>query len=145
MKKRLIAAALLALAFAAQASDRTVNIALEDVLAMPDAEGKLDPEVKFFLDGQKTPTVIKKFASSKTSKKTNAFAKSDDVACRWAALSALISLQNAVKQQGGNAMIDMVSNYNNIETKSSTTIECHAGGVMAGVALKGTVAKISTK
>lgn len=139
----LAAAALTVLAPAAQARDTVLNIPLADVLAMPEAQGKLDGSVKFFLDGQSTPKVLKKFSSDTSNQKTNGVGKSDEFGCKWAALSALIAFQNSAKRHGANAVVDMVSYYKKNETKSATTFECHAGAVVIGVAMKGTYATIA--
>jgi hypothetical protein len=128
---------------AAQARDTVLQIPLADVLAMPEAEGKLDGSVKFFLAGAKTPRIEKRMGSDSSNQKTNGVGKSDEFGCKWAALSALIAFQNSAKRQGANAVVDMVSYYKKNETKSDTTFECHAGAVIIGVALKGTYAKIA--
>ncbi len=78
-----------------------------------------------------------------TNKKTNAANKSDAEACRWVALSALRALQDGAKSRGANAVVDIVSYYKKKnEFKSSTNYECYAGAILAGVALKGTYAKV---
>ena len=80
-----------------------------------------------------------------TNPKTNAANKSDHNACIWAALSALMAFQKqaAEREQGINAVVDIVSYYKKIVSASDTEIECHAGGLLAGVALKGTYAKVA--
>lgn len=127
----------------ALARDTELKLPFEDVLQMPEAKEKLDGSVKFFLAGQKTPKVLEKKGSDTTSKKTNGFGKADDVACRWAALSALIALQDRAKAQGANAVIDIVSNHKHEAFSSPTEYECHAGNIVVGVALKGTFAKVA--
>jgi uncharacterized protein YbjQ (UPF0145 family) len=77
-----------------------------------------------------------------TNKKTNAFNKSDEAACEWVLQSALISLHEAAKNAGANAVTNIVSFYKRNERKDPTTYECHAGAIMAGVALKGDLAKV---
>jgi uncharacterized protein YbjQ (UPF0145 family) len=144
--KRALAVGVAALglaAGAAQARDTVLNIPLADVLAMPEAEGKLDGSVKFYLAGAKTPRIAKRLGSDSSNQKTNGIGKSDEFGCKWAALSALIAFQNSAKRQGANAVVDIVSYYKKNETKSATTFECHAGGVIIGVALKGTYAKVA--
>lgn len=144
MKKQalLAALALTLLAPLAQARDTVLNIPLADVLAMPEAQGKLDGSVKFYLAGQATPKITKRLGSDTSNQKTNGVGKSDEFGCKWAALSALIAFQNSAKREGANAVVDMVSYYKKNETKSDTTFECHAGNIVIGVALKGTYAKI---
>lgn len=145
MKLRLFAAALLASALAtpAIARDTVLHIPLADVLAMPEAQGKLDPKMKFFLAGQATPEVVKRLSTDVSNPKTNGVGKSDEFGCKWAALSALISLQNSAKREGANAVIDIVSYYKKSEYRSATDFECHAGAIIIGVALKGTYAQIA--
>lgn len=144
MKKQalLAALALTLLAPLAQARDTVLNIPLADVLAMPEAQGKLDGSVKFYLAGQATPKIAKRFGSDTSNQKTNGVGKSDEFGCKWTALSALIAFQNSAKREGANAVVDMVSYYKKNETKNDTTFECHAGNIIIGVALKGTYAKI---
>lgn len=127
----------------AYARDTVMNIPLADVLAMPEAHEKLDGSVSFYLSGQKTPKVTEKMSSDVSNRKTNAVGKSDEESCRWVALSALLAFQESAKRNGANAVIDLVSYYKKNEVKSADSIECHAGGLMSGVALKGTYAKIA--
>ncbi|WP_233584704.1 excinuclease ATPase subunit [Aquabacterium soli] len=127
----------------AMARDTELHLPLADVLDMPEAKEKLDGSVKFYLAGQKTPKVLKRLESDVSNRKTNGVGKADDVACRWAALSALIAFQDKAKQLGANAVVDLVSYYKKNETKSDTNYECHAGAVVVGVALKGSYANVA--
>ncbi|MEJ2791905.1 excinuclease ATPase subunit [Iodobacter sp. LRB] len=131
------------LSTSAFARDTVLQIPLADVLAMPEAQGKLDGSVKFYLAGQKTPAISEKLSEDVSNQKTNGVGKSDEFGCKWAALSALIAFQNSAKKNGANAVVDLVSYYKKNETKSDTTIECHAGGFVIGVALKGSYAKVA--
>ena len=54
-------------------------------------------------------------------------------------LSALISLQDRIKAEGGNAVVNIESFYDRQPMASNTEYECHAGAIMAGVALRGDV------
>jgi hypothetical protein len=145
MKSRLVALAAVSVlsAMPAFARDTVLHIPLSDVLDMPEAKEKLDPNFKFLLAGQATPKVIKRFATDVSNPKTNGFGKSDDFGCKWAALSALIDLQDGAKRHGANAVIDLVSYYRKKEYKSTTDFECHAGALVIGVALRGTYAKVA--
>ena len=141
-KKLAIALSLVLCAAAAQARDTLLQIPLADVLAMPEAQSELDGSVKFYLAGAATPKISKRMGSDVSNPKTNAFNKSDDFACKWAALSALKAFQSKAKAQGANAVVDIVSYYKRSESKNDTTIECHAGAFVAGLALKGTYAVV---
>lgn len=135
--------ALSALLAPAQARDSVVQVKLSDVLEMPDAKGKLDGDVKFYLAGAKTPKVLKELGSDTTNQKTNGVGKSDEFGCKWAILSGLIALEKKAKQNGANAVVDIVSYYKKNEVKNAETIECHAGNIIIGAALKGTYAKVA--
>jgi uncharacterized protein YbjQ (UPF0145 family) len=138
----LFAVGLFALSGAAMARDTVLHLPLADVLQMPEAQGKLDGSIRFYLSGAEHPPVSKSFGSDVSNKKTNAFNKSDVHACNWAALSALVAFQESAKQRGANAVINLVSYYKRQEFKSSTEYECHAGAAIAGVALKGDYASL---
>lgn len=139
----ILAVALTSLAPLAHARDTLLHIPLADVLSMPEAQGKLDGSVKFYLAGQSTPKVLKKMSTDTSNQKTNGVGKSDEFGCKWAALSALIKFQESAKREGANAVVDMASYYKKNEVKNDTTFECHAGAVVIGVALKGTYAKVA--
>jgi uncharacterized protein YbjQ (UPF0145 family) len=51
----------------------------------------------------------------------------------------MIALKKRAIKEGGNAVVDIKSNYKNNLTSSSETFQCGAGAVMAGVALTGKV------
>lgn len=126
----------------AMARDTKYMLPLQEVLDMPEAKEKLDDSFRFYLSGQKTPKVLERFDSGVSNRKTNGVGKSDEDGCRWAALSALIALQDTAKTKGANAVIDIVSYYKKNEVASPSDYECHAGAVVVGVALKGTYARI---
>ncbi|AJG23751.1 hypothetical protein [Cupriavidus basilensis] len=139
------ASAAMLLSTPAAARDTKYMLPFQEVLDMSEAQEKLDGSVKFFLAGQKTPKVLETKESDVSNRKTNSFGKSDEEACRWAALSALIALQDKAKTFGANAVVDVVSYYKKDSVASPTEYECHAGAVVAGVALKGTYAKVAGK
>jgi len=142
--KRLLSAALVVLAGigTAQARDTVVKVTLADVLAMPEAQAKLDGSVKFYLAGQATPKVLSNLGSGVANKKTNGVGKDDQYGCKYVMLSALIAFQQSAKQRGANAVVDLASYYKKNEVRDAHTIECHAGNIMIGGALKGEYAKI---
>ena len=86
--------------------------------------------------------IVERHGPATTNRKTNALNKSDEEACRWVLMSALVALQDAAKDRGANAVVDIVSNYKGREYASATRYECGAGTLMAGVALKGTYATV---
>jgi hypothetical protein len=57
----------------------------------------------------------------------------------------MISLRDRARREGGNAVINIKSNYKNNLTSSDDAFQCGAGELTAGVALIGTVAKIKNR
>ena len=111
-------------------------------LNSPAAQAKLDPGVKLYFGRQRHPPIARTIGVWPTNKKTNAFAKSDLQACEWVFLSAVIALQERARKEGGNAVVNIVSNYKNFMSNSETEYVCGAGGLIAGVALKGRVVSL---
>jgi len=115
---------------------------IEKAMSQPAAAEKLGSDVKFFFGNSAHPPVEKSIGTFPTSKKTNGVGKSDEEACNWAFLSAMISLRDRAVREGANAVINIQSNYKNVPVSSETEFECHSGGIMSGVALKGEVVKL---
>ncbi|WP_244259132.1 excinuclease ATPase subunit [Cupriavidus gilardii] len=126
----------------ASARDTRYLLPIQDVLNMPEAKEKLDGSVRFFFAGQRTPKVLETKGSDVSNRKTNGVGKSDEEACRWAALSALLSFQDKAKTMDANAVVNLVSYYKKNEMASADQYECHAGAVVVGVALKGDYARV---
>lgn len=145
MKKSMFIAGLaLALVTAsAQARETRVEGAFQELVNSPEAkQAGIDGSVRFYLAGQKTPGVLSRMGEDVSNKKTNAANKSDAEACRWVTLSVLKAFQDSAKARGANAVVDMVSYYKKNEFKSAQNYECYAGAIMAGMAMKGTYAKV---
>ncbi|WP_341675748.1 hypothetical protein [Niveibacterium sp. SC-1] len=143
MKRHVLVVALAACAaFSAQARDTELHLPLQDALNSADAKAKLTGEVKFFFGDQKHGAVAQEMGSDVTNQKTNAFNKSDEEACQWVFLSAMLQLQKRAKDLGADAVVDIQSFYKKDPFVSATEYECHAGALMAGVALKGRFVKL---
>ncbi|MDG9926689.1 MULTISPECIES: excinuclease [Pseudomonas] len=124
-----------------QARDTTHFLPFDQVVQEALNAGRLDGSVKFYLAGNPVKASVVKSGVT-THQKTNAFNKSDEAACSWALQSALIRMQNAAKQAGANAVVNIVSNYKNVVYSDAQKYECHAGAVVAGVALKADLANV---
>jgi uncharacterized protein YbjQ (UPF0145 family) len=134
-----------AISVTAHASDNKVMIPIAGAMADNNAQGRLGSDIKFYFGNQPTPKVLQKLGSETTSQKTNAFGKSNEKACNWVFLSDMLALEKRAREMGANAVINIVSNYGNIENSSTTDFECHVGGIMAGAAFKADIVKISDK
>ena len=145
MKKRLMlvtAMALFVTANPASARNDIGDYDVESALNVNNARERLGNEVAFYFGKSRHGRTIKRFGEVRVNKKTNAFMKSDEEACQWVFLSAMLALKKKAKSVGANAVVNIRSNYQNHETSSKSTFKCGAGNIIAGVALKGTMVKI---
>lgn len=126
----------------AQARDTKIMLPIQSAMLVNDAQNRLGDSVKFYFGSQQAPTILERLGSDKTSQKTNSVGKSAETACYWAFLSAMLRLQQRAHELGANAVVNIVSNYKNVEMSSETEFECHDGALMSGVALKGEFVKI---
>ena len=145
MKKIIAVAVMAGVAASAMAGDSKLMLPVAGAMAANGAEAKLNNGVQFFFAGQPTPKVIDTLGQDQTSQKTNSFGKSALTACNWVFLSAMMRLEKRAKELGANAVVNIVSNYDNVEHASATEFECHEGSIMAGVALKGDFVRIEAK
>jgi len=130
----------LALPGLAQARDTETFFPIKEAMNTDAAKEKLSKDIKFYF-GKKSVKYRSSVGTYTANRKTNAFNKSDEEACEWVFLSALLALQDRAIASGGNAIINIHSYYKKDAMHSSDKYECHAGAVMAGVALRGTVVK----
>ena len=142
------AAAILAVAASSAA------LARDDRLMFPVNEGmergkttkdRIDPDIRLYFGKQKTPAVERKMGEFTANRKTNATNKSDKEACEISFVSAVVSLQQRARKEGGNAVVNVHSVYKNEFKESNSEYLCGAGTFVAGVALRGTVVKLQGK
>lgn len=138
----IIAAFMLATVAPSSARDSKYMLPVAAALEAQDGKQKLDGSVKFFFGDQETPKILTKLGTDVTNLKTNAVGKSDEKACNWVFLSAMMQLEKRAKELGANAVVNIVSYYQKNVVSSATEFECHAGAVIAGVALKGDFVKV---
>ena len=137
-----VAVALLAASPVADARDTLQRFPLEAALAKAQATGQLAPGIKLFFGTQKHPKPTAQLGPARTNKKTNFFNKTDQEGCDWAFLSSMIQLTQYAQRVGGNAIVNIRSNYKNMEFSSETEYQCGAGNVTGGTAFIGDVVKL---
>ncbi|MGL6259483.1 excinuclease [Vibrio sp. WXL103] len=144
MYKKLLSAVVLAgvCSTSAFARDDVSDFDIAEVLASADGQSVLGSDIQFYFGDQKHPSIVSNLGEYKTNKKTNAVNKSDKEACSWVFLSAMKTLKDRAVKEGGNAIVEIKSNYKNNLTSSETTFQCGAGTFVAGVALTGKVVKL---
>ena len=128
---------------AAHSRDSKHMYPIDEAMQSADFRDQLDPKIKIYWGTQSHPAVTRSYGKYTTNKKTNAFNKSDREACEWVLLSALLSLQQRAHSEGGNAIINLTSYYKKKEVVDNERYECHAGNIIAGVALRGEVVKLA--
>ncbi len=145
MKKILIIVALLITipALPAMSADSYEKYPVKESLQYKDAQGLFSGDISFYWGNQPHPAVEARYGNFKVSKRTNALGKSRADACAWAMASALASLQKRAQREGGNAVINIVSNIKNRVESNDTMFSCLAGSMMVNVALKGDVVKLA--
>ena len=126
-------------------------LARDDRLMFPVADGmekgkstkdRIDPDIRVYFGKQKTPAIDRKMGEFTANRKTNATNKTDKEACEISFVSAVVSLQQRARKEGGNAVMNIASVYRNDNRESATEYLCGAGTFAAGVALRGTVVKL---
>lgn len=139
----LLLLSLTALSTSVSARNDVQKHSIKAALAQPAAVEKLGSRIQFYFGDQAPSKVAKELGTFRTNLKTNAFNKSDEEACQWVFLSTMISLKERAIAQGGNAVINIKSNYRNNLESSDDKFTCGAGTFVAGVALVGTVVTIA--
>jgi uncharacterized protein YbjQ (UPF0145 family) len=138
----LLVCLVLGVPFPAETRDTKLMLPLADAMSTLEAREKLPGDVRFFFGDQAHPEVAQRLGEGVSNRKTNAVNKTDTQACEWAFLSALLSLQERARELGADAVVHIESYYRKVPVKSATQYECHAGAVIAGVALKGEFVKL---
>lgn len=127
---------------AAAARNDRLSFAVADALSTPAARAKLDPRIRLYFGTQGSPAGARTVGEVSVNRKTNSFGKTDLEACQWVFLSVVLELQQQARKAGGNAVVEIVSNYKHEVRDSPTEFTCGAGAVIAGVAFRGKVAKL---
>jgi len=100
-------------------------------------------DIPFFMKGQKHPKVAKELIQVTTNQTTRGAFRSDEASCQTAFLSSLKVLQERAQQEGGDAVIDVVSITRSKQTESTTDFRCVAGSMIVHVGLKGRIVKLA--
>jgi hypothetical protein len=128
----------------AAARNTKYTLPIAGVTENPEFKPRLGTDVSFYFGDHQPPSKVERSLGEYTAyRKSNSLGQSDERGCQMAFLSALLQLRERAREEAGNAVINVISSYKGSEFSSQTEYECHAGGVIAGVALKGTVVKLA--
>lgn len=125
------------------ARNTRLKVSIQEALELGEREGRLDNSIRLYFGSQSHPAIQRRLGTYTSVKKTSGVGKSDQRACKWAFLSAVITLQGRAVREGGNAVVNIRSKYGRNELSSTTDFECGAGAVLVGVTLVGDVVKIA--
>ena len=145
MTKRIVLSSVLAIslcATSALAADVKKTFTINSAKEYSSVQNIYDGDIAIYFKGQSHHAVKKSMGTFQTSKRTNGFMKANEASCAHALASALAVFQERARKEGGNAVVDLVSNIKNMEEASATEYSCLVGSMMVNVALKGKVVKL---
>ena len=116
--------------------DTKLLLPINSALKKGRAAGVIDRRVRLQFGNRGLRGGQRKYTASR---KTNAFNKTDRVACEWAFLSSVKSLQDRARKHGKRSVSGIVSYHKRRTRSSSSKYECHVGGIVASVALRGNI------
>ena len=127
------------------AADETLNqplpYSISEAIAMQDYRARLKG-FRFYFGNQRHPAVGKTIGVRATAQRSSAAKRERKESCAHAFVSALLRLRSEALASGGNAIINIKSNYGNFEVSSEGSYQCASSALMSGVALRGTVVKL---
>jgi uncharacterized protein YbjQ (UPF0145 family) len=127
---------------AASAEDALSTHELASVMERPDFASQFEG-VRFYFGDAPHGAVRRRIERNvTTSLRTRRLGRSAEESCQWVLASSLVQLRGRAQALGGNAVINIRSNWQNVEWSSATQYKCAAGFLMAGVALKGDVVQL---
>lgn len=121
----------------AAARDNVVSLTISTAMTEPDVQEKVDNSVQYYFGETPHPAVRHSFGYFVSNQKTSSFMRSDLKACTRAFADAMIEFQKRAHELGANAVIKIYSYYKREDISNDTSVPCHAGGVVAGLALRG--------
>jgi uncharacterized protein YbjQ (UPF0145 family) len=132
------------LLFTPQAIARNDAIMMPIARAMATAGAQLDlaASVKLFFGTTPTAPIGQDFGKVATLRRTSL---TENGPCERVFVAALVDLQKRATAVGANAVINIVSYYNQQEFSSQDQYECHRGAAVTGVALRGDMVRLADR
>ncbi len=140
---RLLAIATMAVLLATQAAGRDTTVEISAHEAAQSSKGrKFLLDVSFWMKGEPREHEGEPLKTSSVTRTSSAAMRTDRAACTSAFLDALKVLQQKALDAGGNAVVDVVSITQDVETESAKTFRCVAGAIVARVGLRATLVRL---
>jgi hypothetical protein len=130
-------------ALPSQARNTQYYLKIDEVKEDSRYKANVPDDIALYFAGQAHPATLQSLGDVIANPKGNSFGRPDEEACRWTMISALKELHARAVEAGGNAVIDIVSYYRKNVYSSPSLYECHAGALVAAVALKGVIVKLA--
>jgi len=116
---------------------------LDAALKSEEAKKLLDPKFKIFFGKQAAPKIEKSLGETGMKRSTSRSASDDYDPCVHAFVRAMLDFQERARAAGGNAVVNVRSNYKNNEVSSETEYTCVSGNTVTAVAFKGELVKLA--
>ena len=115
---------------------------IAEALSLPQYQ-KILKGVEVYFGNQTHPAIEKTFRTRSANRRSNATGDSGpEASCARAFVSAVVTLHRAAVREGGDAVVNIRSNFKHHEVSSRTHYQCATGVLMSGVTLKGTLVKL---
>ncbi|HSZ83065.1 MAG TPA: excinuclease ABC subunit A [Polyangia bacterium] len=137
----LAGAALLA-ARTTSARDDRLTFKVKDALEHGESKQKLNPNIKLYFGKIPHPKPVQDLGDFEAKEKTRSFHRTDQEACDWVFLSAVLKLQEHAQNMQADAIVDIESDFKGQPLVSDKEYLCDAGSIMSGVTLKGRLVKL---
>ena len=123
-----------------EAADDKYHFSIDSALTQHSA--LVDPNIKLYFATQPHEKVGYDAGTYTSNKTTNARRKTPRQSCDWVFISAILSLQQRAIKEGGVAVVNIHSYYNQVKKFDEEVYECHDGKNVSRVVLRGTVVKL---
>ncbi len=139
----LLVAGAVALAWGkAVAMDMPLHLPLAEVVGGHNYAARVGDSVTFVFGATRDGETLGTISSAQRKRNTD---NTDEAACQFTLLAALADLRDQAVRQGGDAVVDIVSDYRERPFSSAGEYECHVGSNGVFVTLKGTLMRLRKK
>ena len=120
------------------AENEIITLPIKDALASEAAEEELLEGIDYFWGDQKHAKPSEVFETDSIVGRKSKFRREIDYACTLAFVDTLLVLQKKSRDMGGNAVTNIVSNFDHKPWSSETEYQCVIGSTVVAVGLRGT-------
>lgn len=131
------------LSTATHAKDERSMQPLADTLNSDVVKKARDPGIRIYFGKQAHAKVEKSFGETSMRRSTTVDIMDQPKACQHAFARAMQDFQERARAAGANAVINVRSDYKNVEIASDSEYMCGAGTWAVGVAFKGELVKLA--